>query len=980
MLSVIAASLRKDWPLHLLFLALLALRLYALFSHEIWRDEGQYFLYARDADSFWGLLQGIRYERSLALWPSLLYGLQKIGLTSVFAMQVLHVSVSALLLGVLIYGLRQIPLLIRGLAGASYILMYEYTAIARRYGLTALLLGIFLLLELRDKKHTVWKALVLCLMAMSNTNGLIMAIALAIYMFFSLHGERLKEKLVLVSIVGAGILFSAYMAWAPADISEASWLVDYRTSAFTMLGIPRALQTLSHIALDGFLYIPQITSENWWDFSSIMGHWLLGDSRLVYIIGILAAAIALWFLIKIFRAHIGLGLAIIILWAGHFAFFATMHPGDIRHLGIPVLGTLALFALVIIKYKQFSAGQIGKIILYTVLIIQAVSGIWAVYAEGKQTFSQARNVAEWLESNYPQETPIIYPDFTGVAIAAYTEGHFLSLESGKEVSFVQMNAERSKQVSPMLVDNMNLKEEWQLLITDFPFEPRIIDGRIVVEPLQSFGSAIEKWEGYYHIYRIRPEKDVMWQTKLILSEPSYTEGLSEVEYLVDREISIIKTSAEALAVFSYPEDRFDNAVGSTAEIKMKLLEGPNTNHDASLFSLQDGTREGKVSFFNDRIEVFDVNILKATHIMVTTDEFHVYRLAIIKDNLEVYVDGENVAFVFLNNQVSNKVLTFGDGSNARGENIIAEVQYIAYSAKGAMTPWGEAVKTKSPPTAPIVAITPESPQKDSDLICEIITESTDPDGEAISYSYAWHKDGVLQPELTTNTVDSSNTDWDETWKCVVTPSDGLLDGPPSEDQVTIGIGIWTKFNWMQVSPDTEAVSPWQVAGVFETKFASGGILTIETRGTSTGLFTHPEDKFDNAVGSTVEIKMKLLEGPKTDHDASLFSLQDGTREGKISFFNDRIEIRDRNDLKATHDMDTTNGFHIYRLTLVKDKLEVYVDGEKVASVILNTHVTNKALFFGDGSIKEGENLGVQIDYIAYSVDGAIAPEETVIQP
>ncbi|MFC1990599.1 hypothetical protein ACFLU9_00405, partial [Chloroflexota bacterium] len=176
-------------------------------------------------------------------------------------------------------------------------------------------------------------------------------------------------------------------------------------------------------------------------------------------------------------------------------------------------------------------------------------------------------------------------------------------------------------------------------------------------------------------------------------------------------------------------------------------------------------------------------------------------------------------------------------------------------------------------------------------------------------------------------------------------------------------------------PDTEAVNPLQVAGVFETKFASEGILTIETRGNSPGLFTHPEDKFDNAVGSTVEIKMKLLQGPKTDHDASLFSLQDDTREGKISFFNDRIEIRDQNTLKATHKLDTADGFHIYRLTLVRDRFKVYVDGKKIVSVTLNNRVSNKALFFGDGSIKEGENLGVQIDYIAYSVAGTTVPEE-----
>jgi len=91
-----------------------------------------------------------------------------------------------------------------------------------------------------------------------------------------------------------------------------------------------------------------------------------------------------------------------------------------------------------------------------------------------------------------------------------------------------------------------------------------------------------------------------------------------------------------------------------------------------------------------------------------------------------------------------------------------------------------------PPTAPVIDVTPDSPLTTDDLTCSITTPSTDPDGDTVTYAYAWYKDAALQPELTTNTVSSSNTAKGEVWKCVLTPNDGFVDGLTGEDQVVIG--------------------------------------------------------------------------------------------------------------------------------------------------------------------------------------------------
>ena len=79
----------------------------------------------------------------------------------------------------------------------------------------------------------------------------------------------------------------------------------------------------------------------------------------------------------------------------------------------------------------------------------------------------------------------------------------------------------------------------------------------------------------------------------------------------------------------------------------------------------------------------------------------------------------------------------------------------------------------SPPTAPVVKVIPELPATADDQLCSIVTPSTDSDGDAVTYTYQWYKDGVLQDGLSTNKVDSSYTAENQVWKCVVTASDGM---------------------------------------------------------------------------------------------------------------------------------------------------------------------------------------------------------------
>lgn len=89
------------------------------------------------------------------------------------------------------------------------------------------------------------------------------------------------------------------------------------------------------------------------------------------------------------------------------------------------------------------------------------------------------------------------------------------------------------------------------------------------------------------------------------------------------------------------------------------------------------------------------------------------------------------------------------------------------------------------PTAPVVAITPSSPNDLSDLTVTVVTPSSDAEGDAVQYRYAWSVDGTLDPSLDDATVSADATVDGQTWTVEVYPHDGRLEGLPGTSTVTI---------------------------------------------------------------------------------------------------------------------------------------------------------------------------------------------------
>jgi hypothetical protein len=89
------------------------------------------------------------------------------------------------------------------------------------------------------------------------------------------------------------------------------------------------------------------------------------------------------------------------------------------------------------------------------------------------------------------------------------------------------------------------------------------------------------------------------------------------------------------------------------------------------------------------------------------------------------------------------------------------------------------------PSAPVISLGPDPATTSDDLLVTIGTASVDPDGDAVSYAYAWYADGALSSASTSSTLPSSATTRDQLWTARVTPSDAHGSGSAGEASLTI---------------------------------------------------------------------------------------------------------------------------------------------------------------------------------------------------
>lgn len=95
-----------------------------------------------------------------------------------------------------------------------------------------------------------------------------------------------------------------------------------------------------------------------------------------------------------------------------------------------------------------------------------------------------------------------------------------------------------------------------------------------------------------------------------------------------------------------------------------------------------------------------------------------------------------------------------------------------------------------PPEAPVVQVDPAAPADNQDLNCTVSVDASDPDGDPLTTSWAWTRDGSPVSE-TSATVSRSETTLGEIWGCAATVSDGELTATSAPSTAAIGPAVYT---------------------------------------------------------------------------------------------------------------------------------------------------------------------------------------------
>ncbi|HMV65993.1 MAG TPA: MopE-related protein, partial [Myxococcota bacterium] len=156
-------------------------------------------------------------------------------------------------------------------------------------------------------------------------------------------------------------------------------------------------------------------------------------------------------------------------------------------------------------------------------------------------------------------------------------------------------------------------------------------------------------------------------------------------------------------------------------------------------------------------------------------------------------DSLTFAYVWLRNGVEDLTITGTTWPSSKTDHFDSiQVRCTVTDSQGASSsPVSSTpiIIVNTPPTAPVIDLTPNAPRSNQNLLVTVTTPSTDVDGDTVTYDLYWTKDGDVFPNptspTTTTTLDKSATRRGETWEVTAVANDGYATGGSDSDFVVI---------------------------------------------------------------------------------------------------------------------------------------------------------------------------------------------------
>jgi len=454
------------------------LALIGILNHEMWRDEFQAWLVARDADSLYNLYQNMIYEGNPMLWHILLYAIN-LFTGNYFFMQLLHILISTAFVYIFLR-YSDFPLAAKILFVFGYFIIFEYTLISRGYGLGVLLVFIILMLYRNRHEYYIFISVILFLLANTTVYGLIISGglgALLIADFFIYRPKNKHNTLFILSLALSlfifilGLIISVYQIYPEPDNS---FPVGYPEKIIDLDRIMHVCIWLFNV----YFPIPDPDSQNFWQ-SSWYANW---NFNLVLVIGI-----CLWIntLIVFFRKPLIFSFYFIVSSFLIILFYYS-GMGWSRYLGHLYIVLIVGYWL-LSSYEDFPfrikglqllskfSRKLAKPFLYFILIAQVVGGAIAYFKEIVSPFSASKDAATFIRSQHLEKIPIVgSTDFIISPIASYMQKKIYYPERGEYGSFIIWDKDRKmgmpfQDIINGIQEVMNEGNDSILLILHKPF-------------------------------------------------------------------------------------------------------------------------------------------------------------------------------------------------------------------------------------------------------------------------------------------------------------------------------------------------------------------------------------------------------------------------------------------------------------------------------------------------------------------------------
>lgn len=441
--------------------------------HEMWRDELQGWLVARDSSMPWDLLHNMRYEGHPPLWQFLLWPIAHLTWNPQW-MQALQVAIAS---GVAFLVLHRSPFPwpVRLLVVSGYFFSYEWAVFSRNYGIVVLVLfGVCSLYQERRTNYRTIGAL-LGLLCLTHVGGLIFAVAIATTLAAEVVLERARQGVggswprgFAVGMLFAGVGF--LVAWGVASPPRNAF---YAPSA--RRSIPDA-ERLSVAVINAFLPVP-VDRLTFWNSNEFTAPRHTSIPYPLSIPGVLrtpVAACILAFCVVLLASRRWMILPFAIATGGLLAFFRLVYYGSVRHHGFLYLGLVATLWMSFAHESEgieVPSGSIRTRFLAFVerhrmeaFAVLAAVHVWAaaiaIRTDWGAAFSRGKETAAWLNDRIPDRDAVVFVGDS--SSSASTVVGYLGLERiyypdrGDYGSFVVFDRRRSTRTARDFGDRVRL--------------------------------------------------------------------------------------------------------------------------------------------------------------------------------------------------------------------------------------------------------------------------------------------------------------------------------------------------------------------------------------------------------------------------------------------------------------------------------------------------------------------------------------------